>query len=279
MQMKHLACVALFACASSQSAAVRLVPPDPPPAVTDPASMLAFARIAAVVDIHVAPEFVDHVVRWQRGMRDLVRGAEDALGHLVERAGIVLPDVAVLTVEPVAHTESSGFGWRDDPIRHSRSFHSGSDFRADPGTPVVAAGDGVVVFCGRYYGYGNMIEIDHGGGVVTRYAHLRKIEVTQDTVVTAGSRIGQVGQTGRATGPHLHFEVRLDGAPVSPVTAMSVAALERETPIAGHLAAMALAPEIQSRAESAEDPPRQSKVKQDERPERAGRAKRQQVLW
>src|SRR5262245_41665044 len=172
MAMKHYACLALFACASSQSAAVHLVPPDAPATAMDPASVLAVARVAAILDIQIAPAFVVQVVRWQRGMRDFVRGAEDTLGRLAERAGIVLPGLGVCRVEPVAHTESSGFGWRDDPIRHSRSFHSGSDFRADPGTPVVAAGDGVVVFCGRYYGYGNMIEIDHGGGVVTRYAHL-----------------------------------------------------------------------------------------------------------
>src|SRR5262249_29091673 len=150
-----------------------------------------------------------------------LHGLQDRFAALAEAAGLVVPDLTVLSIEPVAHSESSGFGWRDDPIRHTRRFHSGTDFRGEPGTPVLAAGDGVVAFCGRLGGYGNVIDINHGGGVITRYAHLRKIETKKDTAVTAGERIGQVGSTGRTTGPHLHFEVRLDGAPVSPIAALT----------------------------------------------------------
>src|SRR5689334_22106802 len=72
------------------------------------------------------------------------------------------PDLRALTTEPVANTESSGFGWRDDPIRHDVRFHYGTDYHSDPGTPVLAAGDGVVVFAGRQGGYGNVIYVDHG---------------------------------------------------------------------------------------------------------------------
>jgi murein DD-endopeptidase MepM/ murein hydrolase activator NlpD len=202
---------------------------------------------------------------------------------MVDQLGTATPDLTVLSTDPVAHSESSGFGWRDDPIRHTRRFHSGTDFRGKPGTPVVAAGDGIVAFCGRLGGYGNAIDIDHGGGVVTRYAHLRRIEVTRGAAVTAGEQIGLVGSTGRTTGPHLHFEVRLSGAPVSPIAAMSIAALERESPIAGRLAALALAPEFQAAAQSDIDPPRLSRSSGQRapahRPERAGRAKRQHVLW
>src|SRR6266550_1633475 len=114
-----------------------------------------------------------------------------------------IPDLTILTTEPVPDTQSSGFGWRDDPFRHTQRFHSGTDFRADPGTPVLAAGDGIVKFVGRQGGYGNVIYVDHGGGVVTLYGHLRKIEAKTGDPITAGSRIGQVGMTGRATGPHL----------------------------------------------------------------------------
>jgi murein DD-endopeptidase MepM/ murein hydrolase activator NlpD len=211
-------------------------------------------------------------------MRNFVHVVEDRIAALADDSGLLVPDLTVLSTEPVAHTESSGFGWRDDPIRHTRSFHSGTDFRGDPGTPVRAAGDGIVAFCGRYGGYGNVIDIDHGGGVVTRYAHLRRIETRKDAVITAGATIGQVGSTGRTTGPHLHFEVRLDGAPVSPIAAMSVAALQRESPTAGRLAALALSPELQATAESEVDPPKQ-RATPGQRPERPGRAKRRQVLW
>jgi hypothetical protein len=143
---------------------------------------------------------------------------------------------------------------------------------------VVAAGDGIVAYCGRLGGYGNVVDVDHGGGVVTRYAHLRRIETLKDTAVSAGELIGQLGATGRTTGPHLHFEVRLDGSPVSPIFAMSIAALQRESPLAGRIAALALSPDLQAVATSDIDPPKQ-RARSAKRPERPGRGKRAQVLW
>ena len=172
----------------------------------------------------------------------------------------MIPDLTILRVQPIADTLSSGYGWRDDPIRHTWKFHGGTDFPSDPGTPVDVAGDGVVTFAGRQGGYGNVVYVDHGGGVVTLYGHMRKIETKNGATVTAGERIGQVGQTGRATGPHLHFEVRLDNRPVDPVIAMQVADLERDSPSLGHLASFALAPEVQKHARAFSDrnqpPPR-----------------------
>jgi murein DD-endopeptidase MepM/ murein hydrolase activator NlpD len=239
--------------------------------------MVALARFAGTVHYPFADQVVDQVVRWHHDLRDHVHGLEDVLAMVNDGVRLRIPDLTVLSVEPVAHTESSGFGWRDDPIRHTRSFHAGTDFRGKPGTPVVAAGDGVVVFAGRLGGYGNVVDIDHGGGVLTRYAHLRRIETHKTAAVTGGDTIGQLGSTGRTTGPHLHFEIRLDGSPVNPISAMSVAALQREVPLAGRLAALSLSPEVQSTAESDIDPPKQRA--KPARPERAGRAKRQQVLW
>jgi len=226
-------------------------------------------------------QVVERFVRLQVGLRDLVH---DALGHLfafisIDDVASPIPDVSVLTTQPVPNVESSGFGWRDDPIRHTRKWHSGADLKGKHGTPVGAAGDGVVTFTGRYYGYGNMITIDHGGGVVTAYAHLQKILVKPGTVITAGDLIGEVGSTGRATGPHLHFEVRLEGRPVDPATALAVGDLERRWPAAGILASFALSPEIQADFASSVDPPKQPAPKHETepkgpRPERAGRGPR-----
>ena len=239
--------------------------------------MLAVARMAGTLQAPLAGGVIDQLVRWQHDLRDQLRGLGAGLAALAD-AGMALPDLTVLSTQPVERTESSGFGWRDDPIRHTRSFHAGTDFRGQPGAPVMAAGDGVVTFCGRMGGYGNVIDIDHGGGIVTRYAHLRRITTRKAAAVSAGEVIGQVGSTGRTTGPHLHFEVRIDGAPVSPIEAMAVAQMQREIPIVGRLAALALSPELQANTESDVDPPKQH-ARPARRPERTGRAKRTQVLW
>jgi murein DD-endopeptidase MepM/ murein hydrolase activator NlpD len=233
----------------------------------------ALSRVIGDVERIVPHTLIGRFVSLELSLREVAHGAESKLLAWSAELPSPAPDLAVLTTSPLYNYESSGFGWRDDPIRHDRRFHSGTDFQADPGTPVLAAGNGVVVFAGRQGGYGNIIYVDHGGGVITRYAHLRKIETAVDAKVTAGERIGQVGATGRVTGPHLHFEVRLDGRPVDPVTAMTVASLERESPAAGRLAAFALAPEVQAKARDGSDRHR------GQRPERPGRAARSQVLW
>jgi murein DD-endopeptidase MepM/ murein hydrolase activator NlpD len=111
---------------------------------------------------------------------------------------------------------NSNFGWRLDPFDGRQSFHEGVDFIAEPGAPVVAAAAGVVVASEFHPQYGNMIELDHGGGLVTRYAHCSRRIVQVGDIVMKGARIGDVGSTGRATGPHLHFEVRHHGIPQNP---------------------------------------------------------------
>ena len=111
---------------------------------------------------------------------------------------------------------SSNFGWRIDPFTGLRAFHEGMDFMAEVGEPVHAAAGGVVVYSDLHPQYGNMIEIDHGNGLSTRYAHLSQRLVKVGDVVLSGGEIGKVGSTGRATGPHLHLEVRQNGAPLNP---------------------------------------------------------------
>ena len=111
---------------------------------------------------------------------------------------------------------SSNFGYRIDPFTGMRSFHEGIDFPASVGTPIVAAASGKVVYAGWHAEYGKIIEVDHGNGLVTRYAHASQIFVNEGDLVVRGQRIASVGSTGRSTGPHLHFEVRLNGVPQNP---------------------------------------------------------------
>jgi murein DD-endopeptidase MepM/ murein hydrolase activator NlpD len=111
---------------------------------------------------------------------------------------------------------SSAFGWRIDPFTGFNAFHEGVDFMAEEGAPILAAAGGVVVYAAAHPQYGNMIEVDHGNDLVTRYAHASKLLVKVGDVVLRGSKIGEVGNTGRSTGTHLHFEVRLRGAAQNP---------------------------------------------------------------
>jgi murein DD-endopeptidase MepM/ murein hydrolase activator NlpD len=122
------------------------------------------------------------------------------------------------TMVPVVGSwHSSSFGWRLDPFSGQQSFHEGIDFIAEQGTPIKAAAGGVVVYADYHPAYGNMVEIDHGNELITRYAHASRLLVKTGDVVLMGALIAEVGRTGRATGTHLHFEVRQRGAPQNPM--------------------------------------------------------------
>lgn len=110
----------------------------------------------------------------------------------------------------------SPYGHRADPIAGRYAMHEGIDFVADTGTPVVAAADGVVVAAEFHPQFGNMIDIDHGQGLSSRYAHLSRVDVRPGTLIKHGTLLGAVGNTGRSTGPHLHFEVRMHGVAQNP---------------------------------------------------------------
>lgn len=118
---------------------------------------------------------------------------------------------------PVDGPVGSGFGFRIDPISARAALHTGLDFPADIGTPIHAAAGGLVVASEWHPAYGQVLEIDHGNGLVTRYAHTSKLLVEAGALVKRGQKIGEVGNSGRSTGPHLHFEVLLDGVPQDPV--------------------------------------------------------------
>ena len=121
------------------------------------------------------------------------------------------------TMLPVrAPFNASGFGKRVDPFTGQIAMHEGIDFLADAGSSIVAAAGGVVVFAGFHPQYGYVIDVDHGNDLVTRYAHCSKLFVKEGDVVARGRKIGEVGSTGRSTGPHLHFEVRFRGAAQNP---------------------------------------------------------------
>lgn len=112
--------------------------------------------------------------------------------------------------------QSSGFGYRSDPFTGAGAMHAGIDFRGPIGTPIMAAAPGRVVFVGQKSGYGNVVEVDHGQGILTRYAHLSGFTTRVGAQVAAGEQIAKMGSTGRSTGSHLHFEVHLNGVAVNP---------------------------------------------------------------
>lgn len=154
--------------------------------------------------------------------------ATDAGGEVdprFERLGLSLARMAALEqgldgipqFEPASIKYiSSGFGYRRDPFTGRGAMHKGLDFRGPAGAPIYAAAEGRVSFVGRRSGYGNVVEINHGNGLTTRYAHMSKFSAKVGQQVGAGDIIGAIGSTGRSTGPHLHFEVRIHGRAVNP---------------------------------------------------------------
>lgn len=156
---------------------------------------------------------------------ELLPGAQDSADPRFQRLGLSLARMDALQrgllriprVVPAAGKHiTSSFGYRTDPIAGGSAFHAGLDFKGPTGAPIYSAAKGRVVFAGRRPGYGNCVDIDHGNGLRTRYAHMSAFRAKVGQSVRAGQPIGAVGSTGRSTGPHLHFEVRLHGRPVNP---------------------------------------------------------------
>ena len=163
---------------------------------------------------------------------ELLPGASDSVDPRFRRLGLSLARMDALQrglrgipqVIPAAGKHiSSGFGYRTDPFAGSPAFHAGLDFKGPTGAPIYSAANGRVAFVGRRPGYGNCVEIDHGNGLRTRYAHMSAFRAKAGQSVRAGQLIGAVGSTGRSTGPHLHFEVRLHGQPVNPRPFLEIA--------------------------------------------------------
>jgi len=140
--------------------------------------------------------------------------------HLMQLAAAQIP-LAMPVKRTVRFT--SGFGRRTDPITKRARQHKGQDLAGPRGTPILSTADGVVSFAGKQSGYGNVVKIRHGFGFETVYAHLNKITVTRGEKVSKGDVIGGMGNTGRSTGTHLHYEIRVDGTPVNPMQYMKAA--------------------------------------------------------
>ena len=151
-------------------------------------------------------------VQWRKRMADWSR-SPDEKSKIVEQLPVA--DRPGRTARPLLI--SSGYGWRNDPLGAGHRQHAGIDLPGRLGSAVYATGAGVVSFAGWASGYGNLVQIDHAGGFRTRYGHLSKILVTAGAGVSQGDMVGRMGSTGRSTGSHLHYEVRVRGAPVNPL--------------------------------------------------------------
>lgn len=129
------------------------------------------------------------------------------------------------TIQPVnVSYNASGFGWRFDPFTGRQAFHEGIDFAAATGTPIVAAAGGVVITAEYHHQFGNMVEIDHGNDMITRYAHCSRLGVKVGDIVRRGQHVADIGSTGRSTGSHLHFEVLVKGIQQDPHKFLSAGA-------------------------------------------------------
>ncbi len=157
-----------------------------------------------LIELKSAAHFSDHVDALDASLKtlDKVRRAAKSLPH-----GNPVPGSRI----------SSKYGRRHDPFTGKSAMHAGLDFKARTGSTIIATASGKIVKAGRNGGYGKMIEINHGGGITTRYAHLSRIKVRVGQHVSRGQLIGKVGSTGRSTGPHLHYEVRRKGRVLDPI--------------------------------------------------------------
>jgi murein DD-endopeptidase MepM/ murein hydrolase activator NlpD len=180
---------------------------------------------AAIRKLNLDPGVLSREAReGMGGPFEALAGAEN-IDPRFERLGLSLTRMAVLeraldgipSVVPASvRSITSGFGYRHDPFNGRAAMHSGIDFKGAIGSPIFAAAEGRVTFAGRKGGYGNTVEVTHANGMLTRYAHLSRIDVRPGQLVAAGVTLGGLGSTGRSTGPHLHFEVRVNDRAVNP---------------------------------------------------------------
>lgn len=181
---------------------------------------------AAMRKLNLDPRFLSRETREAMGGPfEALAGRNAALDPRFERLGLSLARMAVLeralegipqVVPASVESITSGFGYRRDPFNGRGAIHAGLDFKGAVGAPIYAAAKGTVSHVGWQSGYGKTVEITHGNGMMTRYAHLSRFDVTLGQQVAAGDTIAGMGSTGRSTGPHLHFEVRINDRAINP---------------------------------------------------------------
>jgi murein DD-endopeptidase MepM/ murein hydrolase activator NlpD len=186
------------------------------------------AELESVDDLfspNVGGPLVEATPMTESGLQEAITKLVHAVSNRDEYMNSVEADVLQHSVlkdmlpnsKPIdAAYKSSSYGWRIDPFRGTRAFHEGLDFTARSGTPIRAAADGIVTTASRTSDYGNLVKLNHGAGLETRYAHASKLLVKPGERVVKGQVIALVGTTGRSTGPHLHYEIRLDGHALDP---------------------------------------------------------------
>jgi murein DD-endopeptidase MepM/ murein hydrolase activator NlpD len=203
-------------------------------AVVDPNARRAMDKLPAIVKSRAmggsSAAVLGPVLAGGTGATETALGVlSDLLGVIGSRLDSVRDSVerrhalaaATPSVWPVAGWLSSYYGTRKDPFTHGADFHPGLDISADYGVPVLATGDATVAAVGPNGAYGNMVMLDHGFGIVTKYGHLSRIAVAGNQHVNRGDVIGYVGSTGRSTGSHLHYEIWMNGRLTNPMTLLA----------------------------------------------------------
>lgn len=176
---------------------------------------------AAPSSVDVAGQPLRDMAAFQAALNAMARDVEHRADYMNVVETALMSDKIrskmLPTIQPVnVSYNASGFGWRYDPINGRSTFHEGIDFPAAVGTPIVAAAGGVVVAAEYHHEFGNMLEIDHGNNIVTRYAHASRLLMHVGDIVRRGQHVADIGSTGRSTGAHLHFEVRVGGTAQDP---------------------------------------------------------------
>lgn len=169
----------------------------------------------------------------QRALDELARQVETRSETLATLESRILDERIRKSMLPTSlpvldGARSSGFGWRSDPFTGQSALHEGLDFTAEPGTPIYAAAAGIVKNVERHPEYGNVVDIDHGDDLVTRYAHASLVVVKEGEFVKRGQHVAAVGNTGRSTGSHLHFEVRIKNVPQNPARFLDKSEIPRQ---------------------------------------------------